>query len=329
MNTPLVPDHDPTGDSERLSSLRELSCAVLGASGFIGTNLRSALSGKVARLRALARSVPEGAPDEPVEWVVGDFSDARVLRAAVDGCDTVFHLVGSTTPATGNRDMAYDLERNVVSTVRLLDVCVKEGVKRVIFASSGGTVYGMPDIVPTPETAPTRPITAYGISKRAIEMYLDLHRHHFDLEYRVLRVSNPYGPHQSERNEQGVVAAFLRRALAGQPVEVWGDGGVARDFIYIEDVVEALIISALHEGPSRIFNIGSGRGLTIAELLEAISRVLERRIPMNRLAARSVDVPVSVLDTALAERELNWAPRISLTDGLRRTVDWMKASIVD
>ena len=304
------------------------SCAVLGATGFIGTNLRAALLERDVRITGLARSIPDSARGDDIEWVVGDFGDVRKLREAVAGCETVFHLVGSTTPATGNRDMAEDLEQNVVSTLRLLEVCVEERVRRVIFASSGGTVYGIPEIIPTPETAPTMPITSYGISKRTIEMYLELHRHHFGLEFRALRLSNPYGPHQIEAKEQGVVAAFLRRALLGQPVEVWGDGRVARDFIYIDDAVDALLRAASYQGTERIFNIGSGRALTISQLLDEIDRVLNLKVEQKRRNARPIDAPISALDVSLARRELDWKPTTPLAEGLRRTAEWMGADVV-
>lgn len=308
-------------------SLESLDCAVLGAAGFIGTNLCNALDGKVKRLRGLSRCPGPDAPTTQMESIIGDFADESAVREAVAGCDTVFHLVGATTPATGNRNMVSDIEANVIRTVRFLDICVEHGVKRVVFPSSGGTVYGIPERTPTPEHARTRPITSYGISKLSIEMYLELYRHHFGLDYRILRLSNPYGPHQAERNEHGVVSAFLRRALSGQPVEVWGDGSVARDFVYISDVVEALMISALHAGSNRTFNIGSGSALSIAELISAISQVLGREVERRYRDARPVDVSRSALDVGLAERELGWRPGIPFMEGLEKTVQWMNKNV--
>lgn len=312
-----------------LRSLGSLRCAVLGAGGFIGTNLCSALSGNVKRLRCLARRDRAAAECSGAEWIIGDFSKEDVVRESVTGCDTVFHLIGSTTPATGNRNMIAELEDNVVRTIRALDICVEEGVERIVFASSGGTVYGIPDVVPTPESSPTRPITSYGISKLAIEMYLELYRYHYGMDYRILRLSNPYGPHQTERNEQGVIPAFLRRAMAGKPVEVWGDGSVARDFIYIEDVVDALIRSALHVGAHRTFNIGSGSALSISEVISSIGKVLDWEIERVYFEARPVDVARSVLDVRLAGGELGWRPKISFIEGLAMTTEWMEGKVLN
>ncbi len=304
-------------------SLHDLSCTVLGAGGFIGTNLCCRLAGKVSRLRAFDLVHPDAPAVEEMDWVTGDFSHPQAIRKAVSGADIVYHLIGTTTPATSNRDMTADFQGNVINSIRFLDVCRLEGVKRVIFISSGGTVYGIPALIPTPESAPTRPITSYGISKLAVEMYLELYRHHHGLDYRVLRLANPYGPYQTTRNEQGVVPAFLHRAVSGLPVEVWGDGSVARDFVFIDDVVEALMIAALHSGPVRTFNIGSGEALSVSSLISAIQHLLGRKVEIKYLAARPVDVPISVLDTSLAARELGWTPTTSLYDGLKITLDWL------
>lgn len=306
-------------------NLSRLRCAVLGAGGFIGTNLCRALVGRVDSLRAFGRrqSFPEAM--RGCDWMPGDFADSTCLPAAVAGCDVVFHLVNATTPASANVDKVADLNANVASTLHLLDACRETGVRRVVFVSSGGTIYGIPDQVPTPETAPTNPITGYGISKLAIEKYLGLYGHLYGLEYRVLRVANPFGPYQTALKNQGVIAAFVRRALAGKPIEVWGDGSVTRDYVYIDDVVEALKLAATHDGPGRIFNIGSGEGRSLNDIVASISKLLAVKIPVDRRSGRPVDVPVSILDTTLAAKDLNWRPRTKFEEGLYSTISWMQS----
>lgn len=306
-------------------NLSRLRCAVLGAGGFIGTNLCRALVGRVDSLRAFGRrqSFPEAM--RGCDWMLGDFADSTCLSAAVAGCDVVFHLVNATTPASANVDKVADLKANVASTLHLLDACRETGVRRVVFVSSGGTIYGIPDQVPTPETAPTNPITGYGISKLAIEKYLGLYEHLYGLEYRVLRVANPFGPYQTALKNQGVIAAFVRRALAGKPIEVWGDGSVTRDYVYIDDVVEALMLAATHDGSGRIFNIGSGEGRSLNDIVASISKLLAVEIPVDRRPGRPVDVPVSILDTTLAAKDLNWRPRTVFEEGLGSTISWMKS----
>jgi UDP-glucose 4-epimerase len=305
-------------------NLSRMRCVVLGAGGFIGTNLCRALVGRVGFLRAFGRrqSFPEAL--RGCDWMLGDFNDPTCVASAVAGCDVVFHLVNATTPASANLDKVADLNANVVSTLHLLDVCRETSVRRVIFVSSGGTIYGFPDKVPTPETSPTNPITAYGISKLAIEKYLALYEYLYGLEYRVLRVANPFGPYQTAMKNQGVIAAFLRRALSGNPIEIWGDGTVIRDYVYIDDVIEALMLATTHEGPGRVFNIGSGDGRSLNDISTAIARLLGADIPVEYRPGRPMDVPASILDITLASRELGWHPRTSFEDGLLRTIAWMK-----
>ena len=310
---------------ELRGEIETLRCAVLGAGGFIGTNLCRALSGQVGSVRAFGRrqSFPEAM--RGCDWISGDFTDPTSLPAAITGCDVVFHLVNASTPASANFDKVADLKANVVSTLRLLDACREAGVGRVVFVSSGGTIYGIPDQVPTPETAPTNPITGYGISKLAIEKYLGLYEHLYGLEYRVLRVANPFGPFQMALKSQGVIAAFIRRALAGKPIEVWGDGSVTRDYIYIDDVIEALILAATHNGSGRIFNIGSGEGRSLNDIVENITKLVPAEIIVDRRPGRLVDVPLSILDSTFAAKELNWRPRTLFEEGLGYTISWMKS----
>lgn len=305
--------------------LSRMRCAVLGAGGFIGTNLCRSLVGRVDSLRAFGRRQSFPGALHGVDWVPGDFADPSCMATAVAGCDVVFHLVNATTPASANVDKVADLNANVASTLHLLEACRETGVRRVIFVSSGGTIYGIPERVPTPETSPTNPITAYGIGKLAIEKYLGLYEYLHGLEYRVLRVANPFGPFQMALKNQGVIAAFIRRSLAGKSIEIWGDGSVTRDYVYIDDVVEALMLAAAHDGPGRIFNIGSGEGRSINDVVASISKLLEVKIPVNYRPSRPVDVPVSILDTTSAARDLDWRPRTVFEEGMSTTISWMKS----
>ena len=240
------------------------------------------------------------------------------------GCSTVIHLIGATTPASANLNMATDLEANVISTLHFLDACRHHNVKRVIFVSSGGTVYGIPNCIPTPESAPLEPITAYGVSKLAIERYLHLHSHLYGLDYVVLRVANPYGPYQTAKKGQGVIAAFISNALRGEPLEIWGDGSVVRDYLHVDDVVNAIQLAMNYSGASGIFNIGSGHGHSISEIASIIERVIGHPVQRSYLAARRIDVPRSVLDVSAAHAILGWRPQTDLQTGIRQTMEWMR-----
>jgi len=266
-------------------------------------------------------------PDQlgSTEWYQGDFTDAAAVAAAVETFDVVFHLVHSTTPQAANLDMPGDVQRNVIPSLALLDICRKLGVKRVVFISSGGTVYGRPEQIPTPETAPTEPIAAYGISKLAIEKYLALYQHLYGLDYRILRVTNPYGPYQIALKNQGVVAALIARVLRKEAIEIWGDGTAVRDFIYIDDVVDALVAAAGDQSAERVFNIGSGQGRSLREIIAAVEQCLDRKIEINWMPRRSLDLPASVVAIDRAKTALGWVPKTPFEAGLRKTVEWWQS----
>jgi UDP-glucose 4-epimerase len=311
-----------------MEGLKRSACLVLGGGGFIGTHLCLRLADRAGRLRVFGHQSTPPPALEGLEWFSGDIADERALSAALKGFDTVFHLVNATTPATANRDKIGDVRANVLSTLSLLEACLAQGVRRVVFASSGGTVYGPTAVIPTDEDAACWPITAYGVSKLAIERYLHLYEYLHGLQYRVLRISNPFGPYQRVAGQQGVIAAFIQRILAGRPIEVWGDGTVRRDFLYVADVAEAFERAALHEGPERIFNVGSGVSRSLNEVIAALADVTGVPIMVSRYAGRAVDVPVSALDVSRAEQSLGWRPTTSFMDGLARTVNWARAQQV-
>jgi len=310
-----------------MSALADRSCVVLGGGGFIGVNLCRALAGRVRRLRAFGRRQTFAEALAGVEWFNGDFADSASLALAVEGFDTVVHLVNTTTPASANVDKVADVQANVVSTLKLLEICRVQGVRRLVFVSSGGTIYGVPERIPTPETAATWPITAYGISKLTIEKYIALYRRLHGLECCILRVANPFGEFQTAAKNQGVIAAFLAQAMAGRTLEIWGDGSVVRDYLYIDDLVDALMLAMNHTGSEFVYNIGSGQGRSIAQVIEAIEVALGRRIQVHYNPRRNIDAPASILDITRAREQLGWAPKTDFSQGLARTAAWMSAYV--
>jgi UDP-glucose 4-epimerase len=261
-----------------------------------------------------------------METVTGDFLNYGDLTRALSGIEVVFHLISTTLPKPSNDNPVYDIETNLVGTLRLLELCRAHRVRKVVFSSSGGTVYGVPSSVPIPESHPTSPLCSYGIHKLAIEKYLHLDYALYGLDYCILRSSNPYGERQRTDAAQGAVAVFLDRALRGEAIEIWGDGSVVRDYVYVGDVADAFVRSLSYEGAQRVFNIGSGTGTTLKDLVEKIGALLGRKLAVAYRPARRVDVPVNVLDSSAAARLLDWRPRTSLAQGLQRTCDWMRAA---
>jgi UDP-glucose 4-epimerase len=300
------------------------SCVILGGGGFIGTNLCRRLLMSGHRVRAFGRHCHFPNDLRGVEWYQGDFSDPDSVAAAIETFDIVFHLVHGAMPQAANLAMTADVQHNVIPSITLLELCGKLGVKRVIFSSSGGTIYGRPRQIPTPELAPTEPICAYGISKLAIEKYLVLFEHLQFLDYRVLRIANPFGPYQIAWKGQGFIAAAVARALGGQQIEIWGDGSVVRDFVFIDDVIDAFEAAARDTSDQRVFNIGTGEGRRLNDVLATIERILGVKLNIKRLPGRSLDTPVSVVAIDRAREVLNWSPKTPFETGLAQTIEWTR-----
>lgn len=302
---------------------------VLGAGGFIGSHLCRALTGQGTAVTAVARRarfLDESLDPGRVTWAVGDFGDPAVLDRALDGCGVVYHLISAATPASSNRDPVADVAGSVIGTLRFLERARICGVRRVVFVSSGGTVYGIPRQEPIPETAPTDPISAYGIGKLALEKYFGLYHYLYGLDHCILRVANPFGPWQAAVRQQGVIAAFMAAAVAGRPLEIWGDGSVVRDYVHVDDVVDALLRAAAAPCLTRrVLNIGSGTGRSLTELTAVLSRAAGRPLAVHHHEGRKLDVPRIVLDISAARDELGWAPTVSWERGIEETYRWYES----
>ena len=306
-----------------------MHCLVLGGAGFIGSHIVDALVAKGHRVRVfdLPNISTKNLEDtmEFIEIMGGDFHNVNDISPAIEGVDVVFHLVGTTLPGPSNENPVYDVETNVVGTLYLLKAAVEKGVKKIIFASSGGTVYGVPQTNPIPETHPTNPLCSYGITKLTIEKYLFLFHHLYDLDYTVLRLGNPYGERQRMDNVQGAVAVFLGKILNNQTITIWGDGSVARDYFYISDLVSAFTRVMDFDAKSHLYNIAGGRAYSLKEIVSVIRRVTGRNFHVEFTPGRRLDVPVNCLDITRAKDELNWQPGVSLEKGIARTWEWLKA----
>ena len=306
-------------------------CLVLGGSGFIGLHLVELLLENGLQVRVFSRSssfpTRLTAVRDRIEFSVGDFDDVRSLANAVKGCDHVYHLIATSAPATSNRNMVFDADSNLIATLRLLEICVRENVQQIIFPSSGGTVYGRTEHWPIQESHPTEPQCSYGVIKLAIEKYLELFRLQHGLDYTVLRIGNCYGPRLPTTGEQGVVGAFLDRLRRGEPITLWGDGLVTRDYVYVSDVARAFRAALGQRSPFRVFNIGTGVGTSLLNLIEMIERATGCRARIFRQEGRDVDVPVNILDATRARECLSWEATTPLEQGLANTWNWIQAGV--
>ncbi|MPZ40473.1 MAG: NAD-dependent epimerase/dehydratase family protein [Rhizobiales bacterium] len=315
----------PYDECLSLMTARKPSCVVLGGGGFLGLNLCRHLASAGYRVRAFGRrcSFPEALEDVP--WLPGHASDVDALTAAIESCETVFHLLGTTTGYSAQHAVAQDLHDNVIAALHCFDVSRKLGVKRIVFTSSGGAIYGAPAQIPTPETAPAEPFTAYGINKLAIEKYLAAYERFHGVDYRILRIANLFGPFQLPKKDYGTIANCISCALDKQSIKIWGDGSAVRDYVFADDVIAALESAMNDSSDQRIFNIGSGQGRTLNDVVWSVEQILNTKLEIDWKPSRPGDIPASVLAIDRARAVLGWTPSTPFEIGLRKTVEWWES----
>ncbi|WP_282092570.1 NAD-dependent epimerase/dehydratase family protein [Epibacterium ulvae] len=301
---------------------------VIGGCGFIGSHVVDQLLAQGDEVRVLDRRAElYRAPLPGVEYIMADLSDRAQIYEALTGVDAVVHLASTTVPATANLDPIADINGNLVAMVHLLEVMRSVGVRKMVYLSSGGTVYGVPQADPVVESHPLNPISSYGIVKVAIENYLFMEHKLHGLQHVVLRASNPYGPRQGHTGIQGLIGTHMWRLARGEQIEVWGDGSVVRDFLHVKDLA-SLCGQALRADISGIFNAGSGTGASVAEVVEQICEIVGPKLGIEVAPiykpGRNFDVPRVVLDMTKAETELGWRCQIPLSEGLVETWDWVQ-----
>ena len=257
------------------------------------------------------------------QFVRLDITDRASVFRSLKHVEYVIHLASGSLPKLSNQDPLNDINVNLIGGINILDSVLHNNVEKLIFLSSGGTVYGNPINVPIKESHPTNPLCSYGINKLSIEKYINLYRHLYGLNAVVLRLANTYGEGQRLNSTQGVVPVFFGRAMQNQPLEIWGDGSTIRDFIYIKDAVGAIISSLSYSGKEHTFNIGSGEGLSLRSLISLIEIELKKKLDVTYKENRVFDVPTNVLCIEKANHHLHWQPRISIASGLNRLHNYL------
>ncbi|MEO6117471.1 MAG: NAD-dependent epimerase/dehydratase family protein [Methylotenera sp.] len=308
-----------------------MNIVILGGGGFIGSTVvdRLLLNGHNLRVFERPRVVPyrKFKESEHVEWITGDLSNTHDISNALRDMDIVLHLISTTLPKGSNDDPIYDVKSNVVGTIKMLNAMVTHHVQKIVFISSGGTLYGNPIYLPIDEKHPTNPLVSYGITKLAIEKYLQLYSHLYGIKAITLRVANPYGERQRIETAQGAIGVFLYKGLMDLPIEIWGDGSVTRDYLHVSDVAEAFSRAVEYSGEEFCFNISSGTGTSLNELIRMVENVIGKSVEVRYKSGRAFDVPMSVLSNDLARKNLHWTPLVSMKDGLSLTAEWMKTEL--
>lgn len=310
-----------------------MNILILGAAGFIGTNLTI----KLAEIKENKITLVDKSKRYFSSIKKFHFPNVELKESSLDldmdfsileNQEVVYHLVSTNVPTTSNQHISYDIKVNVLFSSNLFDACVKFGVKKVVFISSGGTVYGKEAKCPLSENTSTNPISSYGVQKIMIEKLLYLYNYMYGLDYRIIRLANPYGPYQRPNGVLGAVTTFTYKALKGEELQVYGDGSVVRDFIYIDDAIRGILNIVEGENKYHVFNLGCGYGTSIKELIEIIKKAIKIDTQVIYKKERNIDVPVNYLDISRYEKYYGKLNPISLEQGIKRTAEFMKRELL-
>ncbi|HOZ53127.1 MAG TPA: NAD-dependent epimerase/dehydratase family protein [bacterium] len=303
---------------------------VTGGAGFIGSNLVDkliSLNHQVVVIDNLFSGKRDYLNSLAIFYQVDINDKEKVSEIFIqEKFDYVYHLAAQIDVRKSVEDMAFDNQVNILGALNILDNCYKNKVKKIIFASSGGAAYGFPEEVPTPENYPTNPVSPYGINKLCFEKYLNYYYKVFGQKYSVCRLANVYGPRQYKGGEAGVIAIFINNAVEKKLSYVYGDGLQTRDFVYVDDVVDAFVAN-LNEDIVGVFNIGTGVEKTLLDIILAIEKSIGDKIKIEFQEAKLGEERRSCLKTDLAREILNWKAQVDLEEGIKRTLNWSESQV--
>lgn len=301
---------------------------VTGGTGFIGKFLVSRLAADGHEIRVLSRTIPQQPiQDDRVEYFSGNFFSPQHIKPALVDIDIVYHLAVTTAPGWSNDLILYDAQTNLMGSLNLIQAAAEVDMERFVFVSSGGSVYGPSQAKTITEDHPTEPISAHGVGKLAVEKYLEIYRRKLNLEYRIARAGNPYGEHQDPAKGQGFIAYALGQLAKDEEIVIWGDGSVVRDFFYVDDLAEALCLMLADDAPYHVYNVGSGQGKSLNEVIKLLETVTGHSAKVKYEPGRAADVPYNCLDITRIKDGLNWVPRTDLLTGLERSWVWLQSYI--
>lgn len=302
---------------------------VTGGAGFIGSNLTDRLVAEGHEVRVvddlstgkesnLAGALKTG----QCQFVQMSVTD-NAFADLVEDIEVLYHLAAQADVRVSVANPVFDVDVNVLGSVNVFEAAVNGGVRRVVFASSGGTIYGEPEILPVDESAPQKPLNPYGVAKKAAGDYLYYYEKVRGIEGVALALANIYGPRQDPHGEAGVVSIFAGVINEGKAPVIYGDGSQTRDFVFVDDVVDAFLLAAGRGGG--LVNIGTGRETSVNELYAEIAKAMGSDAKPEYGPARTGELSHIALDASLAQRELGWSPKTSLPEGLEKTIDWIRS----
>lgn len=306
-------------------------CLVLGGDGFLGSHLVDDLLARGYDVRVFDRFQKGRIKNlnhlkGKIEFYKGDFLNKWHVSRALKGVDYVFHFVSLSTPASTANDPQKEIKLNLESTLQLLDLCVKHGVKKIIYPSSGGAVYGNALDEVASETMQARPMSPYAVTKLAIEEHLHFYRRQYGLSFVIYRIANPYGERQDPNGIQGAIPIFMKHMMKREALDLYGN--TVRDYVYVKDVTNFIAENFSEKHKNSTYNVGSGRGTALFELVLMLSKTTQSMPRIKRLAKRPFDVQKIVLDIGRANEEFGFYPMTSLEVGLEKTYAYLKEKYV-
>lgn len=302
-----------------------MNILLIGGNGFIGSHLIDVLMRNNHNVRVFDISMEKyRSPLIGVDYRIYSIDNLTALYESMLSIDIVFHLASISVPSTSNIDPVSDVNGNLITSLNILNAAVKAKVKKIIYFSSGGAVYG-PIQGPISENSNLNPISSYGIVKSTVERYFSLYGNIYNIDTLIFRPSNPFGPRQGHFIAQGVISTFLKQIISNQPINVFGTGESAKDYIYVEDLANISYSLAISE-KGGIFNIGTGEGTTINELIKEIKIITNSEPQIEYSASKNYDILNFVLDITLIKKVLGDFNFTSLHDGIKHTWKWMKSN---
>ena len=302
---------------------------VTGGAGFIGSNLVDHLINQGHELVVVddLSSCKKSYVNQQAKFYKLDIRSTKLEKIfSREKIEVVYHLAAQIDVRKSVADPAFDVDINIIGSLNLLENCRRFKVKKIIFSSTGGAIYGEAEEIPTTEYAPTYPVSPYGINKLAFEKYLNYYFQVYGLNYTILRFANVYGPRQFKGGEAGVIAIFIDNAVKGLESKQFGDGKQTRDFVYVDDVVRALVLAKDIDCRGEI-NIGLGKEVNLLEIRQEIEAALGEPMKIKEEPGKVGEQRRSVLSRERAKAVLNWEPEIDLKEGIKRTIAWAKSVI--
>lgn len=303
---------------------------ILGGSGFIGSNLTELLVNSCEKIiifdqkNANYNNLNSIANSSKIKIIKGNFNDSTIIEKIFDEneIDIVIHLICSIVPGTPLNLVIDKMELNLNSTMKLLNIMQRKNVNKLVFFSTGGAIYGLNDQNINNENNPTNPINYYGWLKLTIEKYIQMCHNIYGLNYLILRPSNAYGKNQNIYGNQGIIAVTLGNLIQNKKIIIWGNGKIIRDYIYIDDLCKALFFLIKKNKWNNVYNIGSGKGTSVNEILEIIKKITGINFHINYTQSRKIDIATNILDTSKLKRDINWENLINLEEGIKIMWEW-------